>query len=448
MRLRAREAMETLNVELRESEERFRTLFDSAPMAVFVCDRNAVIQHYNQRAVDLWGREPLCGVEQHCGSVRLWLPGGAPLPHEQSPIVEVLRTGVPMLNVEVFIERPDGARLPVLANFAALKNAHGEISGAITSFMDITERKQAEEERELLLVREQQARAQADDANRLKDEFLATVSHELRTPLNAILGWAHMLMRGTLDQKAINQGLETIARNAAAQNQLISDLLDVSRIITGQLRCEMGAVELSTVINAAVDTVRLTADAKGVRLKLQLDLAAGMVSGDATRLQQIVSNLLTNAVKFTSRNGLVDVQLKRQGTSVLLVVRDTGEGISPEFLPHIFERFRQAEGATSRQHGGLGLGLAIVRHLVEMHGGTITADSEGVGKGAIFTATFPLLAVSREQASAEAADKLSAHDPYSIVLAGLRILVVDDQPDARDLVTLALEQAGAEGESL
>jgi signal transduction histidine kinase/CheY-like chemotaxis protein len=305
------------------------------------------------------------------------------------------------------------------------------------------ERKRAEELRERLLANEHQARKRADEANRAKDEFLATVSHELRTPLNAILGWAHMLKRGALDEDATTRALETIARNAAAQNQLISDLLDVSRIISGQLRCEMGAVDLIPVIEAAVDTVRPAADVKAVELRLTLDPAAGMVSGDAVRLQQIFSNLLTNAVKFTSRNGHVDVELKRQDTNVVILVTDTGEGISPEFLPYIFDRFRQAEGTASRQHGGLGLGLAIVRHLVELHGGTVYASSEGIGLGATFTATFPLIAVSRDGSDVEHAGNRSL-DNSCLALKGMRVLVVDDQQDARDLVTIALTQGGAE----
>ena len=255
-----------------------------------------------------------------------------------------------------------------------------------------------------------------------------------------------MLMRGRLDEKKSARGLETIARNAKAQNQLISDLLDVSRIISGQLRCEMAAVDLSPLINAAVDTVRPAADEKGIQLSLMLEPAAGMVSGDAARLQQIVSNLLNNAVKFTSRNGQVTVHLKREDTSVVVIVSDTGEGIRSEFLPYIFDRFRQAEGTSSRQHGGLGLGLAIVRHLVELHGGTVSAASEGVGKGATFRAAFPCIAVSRNVSDLESAYGVtdSLDENQSFTLQGVHVLVVDDQPDARELVTIALTQSRAD----
>jgi signal transduction histidine kinase/CheY-like chemotaxis protein len=306
------------------------------------------------------------------------------------------------------------------------------------------ERKRAEKERERLLANEHEARKEAETANRVKDEFLAVVSHELRTPLNAILGWAHMLMRGSLDEKNSARGLETIARNAKAQNQLISDLLDVSRIISGQLRCEMAAVDLIPLINAAVDTVRPAADAKGVQLNLTLEPAAGMVSGDAARLQQIVSNLLTNAVKFTPQNGHIDGYLMRKDTSVVIIVSDTGEGISPEFLPFIFDRFRQAEGTSSRHHGGLGLGLAIVRHLVELHRGTVSAASEGVGKGATFRAAFPCIAVTRIGTDLENAYGVALEDNQFLLLEGVHVLVVDDEPDARELLTIALTQSKAD----
>jgi signal transduction histidine kinase/CheY-like chemotaxis protein len=290
------------------------------------------------------------------------------------------------------------------------------------------------------------AREAAETANRVKDEFLANVSHELRTPLNAIMGWTHLLTRGKLDEETYARGLETIARNASAQNQLISDLLDVSRIISGQLRFESGVVDLIQVIEAATETVRPAADARGIVLNLTLEQGAGLVSGDSMRLQQIVWNLLSNAVKFTPRGGQVTVQLHRHDSSVVIVVSDTGEGISAEFLPYIFDRSRQAETTTKRQHSGLGLGLAIVRHLVDAHGGAIRASSKGVGKGATFTVTFPLLAVHRNSIDAEGAF-FPAESTYSAppeILKGLRVLVIDDEEDARELLTIALTQSGAE----
>jgi PAS domain S-box-containing protein len=291
-----------------------------------------------------------------------------------------------------------------------------------------------------------QAREAAETANRVKDEFLANVSHELRTPLNAIMGWTHLLTRGKLDEETYARGLETIARNASAQNQLISDLLDVSRIISGQLRFESGVVDLIQVIEAATETVRPAADAKGIVLHAELEQGAGLVSGDSMRLQQIVWNLLSNALKFTPKGGHVTVRLKREYSNVVIVVSDTGEGISPEFLPYIFDRFRQAESTTKRQHSGLGLGLAIVRHLVEAHGGTIRASSVGGGKGATFTVTFPLLAVDRDGIAAEHAFFAagSAISGLPAILNGVRVLIIDDEADTRELLTIALTHSGAE----
>jgi len=265
---------------------------------------------------------------------------------------------------------------------------------------EVAERKEAEErlrdllrEREKLLDRERSARAEAESANRLKDEFLATVSHELRTPLTAIMGWTHMLRGGSLDDATTMRALDTIERNAQAQAQLVGDILDVSRVITGKLRLSIETVDLASIINAAIDSVQLAADAKDVRLEVRLDPSARRVAGDASRLQQVVWNLLSNAIKFTPSGGRIAIRLKRAGHDAQLSVSDTGQGISQDFLPFIFDRFRQADGTTTRRHGGLGLGLAIVRHLVELHGGTIRAESPGAGRGTTFDIKLPLAKV-------------------------------------------------------
>jgi PAS domain S-box-containing protein len=296
---------------------------------------------------------------------------------------------------------------------------------------------------------------ESQEASRLKDEFLATVSHELRTPLNAILGWARMLRGGKLDDLTASQAVEIIERNARSQAQLIEDLLDVSRIITGNLRLEIGSVEPVSVINAAIDAVRPTAEAKSVRLQVMLDPWAGAVSGDPDRLQQIIWNLLSNAVKFTPKGGKVQVRLERVESHIEIVVNDTGQGINPEFLPFVFERFRQADSTLTRAHGGLGLGLAIVRHLVEMHGGTVHADSSGEGLGATFTVKLPLR-VMRERVGEKAdsmAEPLQASQSTDFSstlfdcppeLHGVRVLVVDDEPDARGLLIAVLSQCDAE----
>lgn len=276
--------------------------------------------------------------------------------------------------------------------------------------------------------------------NRIKDEFLATLSHELRTPLNAILGWSHMLRTGILQPDAQQQAIHSIERNARAQTQLIEDLLDVSRIISGKLRIKAESIHLGAVIEAAVETMRPAAGAKGVSLQVAIDPRTSIVvKGDAARLQQVVWNLLTNAVTFTLAGGRVDVELRQADRCAEVVVRDTGEGIAPEFLPHVFERFRQSDSRPSRRHGGLGLGLAIVRHLSEAHGGTVHAVSEGVGRGAVFTVRLPIESVGPRQPHAPAAP--SGEAP---VLARRHILVVDDEADARDLTCLLLTGRGAE----
>src|SRR5687767_13785640 len=255
---------------------------------------------------------------------------------------------------------------------------------------EITERERVEEELRASLSREQIARAEAETANRMKDEFLATVSHELRTPLNAIIGWSHMLRSGTLDEATRARAIETIDRNAKSQAQLVEDILDVSRVITGKLNLNMAPVDVASIINAAIDSVQLAADSKDIELEVTLDPTARHIFGDACRLQQVVWNLLSNAIKFTPSGGQVAVRLKRSGREAQIQVIDSGVGIDADFLPHIFDRFRQADGTTTRRHGGLGLGLSIVRHLVELHGGTAHAFSDGATQGATFTISLPL----------------------------------------------------------
>jgi len=306
---------------------------------------------------------------------------------------------------------------------------------------DITERRQA-------LKREKEARLEAESANRLKDEFLSTLSHELRTPLTAIIGWSKLLIDGEVEPDKRPKALETIARNARSQGQLIDDLLEVSRIVTGKLRLEFNPCDLRPVIEAVVESFRPTAEAKAVRLDLWLEPDVALIYGDVDRLRQVIWNLLSNAVKFTPRNGSVQVKLQRTESHVVIAVSDSGEGIKLDFLPHIFERFSQADGSTTREHGGLGLGLAIVRHLVELHGGTVRAESPGQGLGSTFIVSLPLIEASGTQVQATkfqddepaAAPRRIAHSPS---LDGLRLLVVDDDLDFRDLVTVMLGHYGA-----
>ncbi len=305
----------------------------------------------------------------------------------------------------------------------------------------------AQEERARLLEEAVAARAEAEAVNRAKDVFLATLSHELRTPLTAIIGWVHILRVTQQDGEGARHGLEVIERNAEAQHQLIRDLLDVSRIITGKLRLDTKQIELAPVVEAAIDSVRQAADAKNIRLGTEFDDETDLVTGDPDRLQQVVWNLLSNAIKFTPKGGNVGVSVGREGSDVCIKVSDTGQGIPSSFLPHVFERFRQFDGSTTREHGGLGLGLAIVRHLVEQHGGHVSAESAGEQRGATFTVSLPVAAVNARLESNEGVEPHSSKrgsDVSKSALGGVRVLVVDDQPDARELLALVLGQAGAE----
>jgi len=291
---------------------------------------------------------------------------------------------------------------------------------------------------------QQLARTQAESANRIKDEFLAVLSHELRSPLNPILGWTGLLRSRKLDEKATAHALATIERNAKLQTQLIEDLLDVSRILQGKLSLNVCPVNLPSIIKAAMETVRLAAEAKSIEIQMRFEPGIGQVSGDSTRLQQVVWNLLSNAVKFTPIGGQIEITLEQIGSEAQIQVSDTGKGISPDFLPHVFEYFRQADSTTTRKFGGLGLGLAIVRQLVELHGGTVAADSPGEGQGAIFTVRLPLRRESAAPNDETATTNSRTTVSGTLPLANIRVLVVDDEADSRDFLAFVLEQAGAE----
>ncbi|HEX5055023.1 MAG TPA: ATP-binding protein [Gammaproteobacteria bacterium] len=295
---------------------------------------------------------------------------------------------------------------------------------------------------------ERAVRAEIERSSDLKDEFLANLSHELRTPLTAILGWAQMLRRRILDEAQIREGLEIIERNTRLQAQLIDDLLDTSRITSGKLRIDVQTMEPKAIIEAALETIKPAADAKSIRIESILDPAAGPISGDPGRLQQVMWNLLSNAVKFTPRNGKIQVLLERVNSHIEISVTDTGIGLKPEFIDHVFERFRQADGSTTRRHGGLGLGLSIVKHLVEMHGGTVRASSPGDNQGATFSIHLPLTVVQRKPQYPERLHPKALHpgprDFKAPDLAGVKVLVVDDEPDGRDLIRFVLEDCGAD----
>ena len=339
----------------------------------------------------------------------------------------------------------DGREIPIDDSAAPIKDAAGRIDGVVIVFRDATISRAIERQRRLVLEREQAARREAEAATRAKDEFVATLSHELRTPLNALFGWVRVLRRGQLDSESRRKALEALERNTRTQAQLIEDLLDVSRIVTGKLRLEMRPVDLRAVVTAAVDTVRPSAAAKRVALQVHADGRSAVVSGDPDRLQQVVWNLLTNAIRFTPEGGRIDVDIVSDESHAEIRVRDTGQGIAPSFLPYVFDRFRQADPSATRTHSGLGLGLALVRHLVELHGGTVRADSEGQGRGATFTIRLASQPAASGQTPVGPAtpEWQSAMAEVGDRLAGVRVLVVDDDADARDLLHLAFGHAGA-----
>jgi PAS domain S-box-containing protein len=366
----------------------------------------------------------------------------------ENPALRAIQEGliVGLANHTVLIAK-DGTEMPIDDSGAPIKGAEGKVIGAVLIFRDITERRLAEEERSALLASERTAREKAEAASRSKDEFVAMISHEIRSPLNSILGWAQLLRRGKFDQAETERATEIIVRNARAQSQLIEDLLDISRVITGKLTLNVRSVELAQIIEAAMDSIRPAAEAKSIQLQARIDSRDSLVSGDPNRLQQIVWNLLSNAVKFTPRHGRVEVSLRRVDSNFQITVSDSGVGISPEFLPFVFDRFSQADTTSERKYGGLGLGLAIVRHLVELHGGTAQADSPGEGQGATFTVTLPVKALREEMSelepaapSAEYADSLTD----AIMLDGLRVMIVDDEAETCDLLTAMLTRRGAE----
>jgi PAS domain S-box-containing protein len=432
----------------RRQEEKARALFasivESSEDAIITKSLDGIIESWNISAEQLFEFSANEAIGQ---PVTLIIPQERI--QEEQLILEQLRQGKRIKHFETVRVSKNGRRLDISLSISPVRDAEGQIIGIAKIARDVTARKRVEQERELLLVREQEARAEAEAANRMKDEFLATVSHELRTPLNAILGWSTMLRRGSLNESLTANAIEAIERNARSQAQLIEDLLDISRIISGKLRLEIKAIEFVSVIKAAIDAVQHAAKAKEIQLQMVIDPAANHIQGDEARLQQVIWNLLSNAVKFTAKGGLVQVKLERKDSMAHITVSDTGEGINPEFLPYVFDRFQQADGTTTRRHGGLGLGLAIARHIVEMHGGTIGVHSAGLGQGANFTVRLPFVAVHTPTYPPANQPGNERHEETAIsvdpaVLQGLRILTVDDESDTRDMVKAVLMQYGAD----
>jgi PAS domain S-box-containing protein len=442
----AMEAALRAEIEAREVsavvEARLGAIVESSDDAIISKTLDGIIMSWNAGAESLFGFTADEAIGQ---SILLIIP---PDRHqEESTILNKLRNGEKINHFETVRQAKDGTLVEISLSVSPVRDASGTIVGASKIARDITGKRRLEREREQLLEAERAAREEAQRLNRLKDEFLATLSHELRTPLNAILGWAQMMGLGTLKGDDLVEAGHVIERNARTQKQLIDDLLDMSRIVSGKLRLELQQIEPSSIIDTAIETIRPTAAVKDIRIEKLLDPLAGPVSGDPGRLQQVIWNLLANAVKFTPKGGKIQVRLERVNSHIEICISDTGEGIEPAFLPNLFERFRQADASEARRHGGLGLGLAIVKEIVELHGGTVRAKSAGVRQGATFIVTLPLLIFRRK------ADAPSVHPtaPSALPiqtdftkLSGLKILFVDDEPDARNLVKRLLEQYGAE----
>jgi PAS domain S-box-containing protein len=433
---------------IREAQERFRLLVDNIrDYAIFMIDTEGRVASWNSGAEHMLGysSNEIVGQPAAC----FFVSEKADDTVLDREMKEAQATG--RSRSTGWRARKSGERLYVEGVLSAVRDDEGRLLGYAKLMKDVTHQRRIELEREQLLQSERAARSEAERSSRMKEEFLATLSHELRTPLNAILGWSEVLRRTASANTELTEGLRVIERNARAQAQIIEDLLDMSSIISGKIRLEMRKVDLTSVIEASLNAVRPAAETKGIELKVGVDGSTGLVHGDPNRVQQVFWNLLTNAVKFTPRGGCVSVTLRSAGSQLKVSVEDDGEGIDPAFLPYVFERFRQADASASRRHGGLGLGLSIVKQLVELHGGSITASSEGKGKGSVFTVTLPVMAIDVDSAGRDGQRSYAPRSPSEQPgvhartphLEGVRVLVVDDEPDARSLIERLLEECEA-----
>jgi PAS domain S-box-containing protein len=422
---------------LEELQAHLIAIVESSDDAIIGKDAEGIITSWNKGAERLYGYTAAEAVGR---PITLIMPPD--LPDEFPGIMRRLLAGERIDHYETVRVRQDGRRLNVSVTISPIRDVTGRVTGASAIARDISERTRLEAERAALLEREQEARRIAEEANRAKDEFLSTLSHELRTPLTPLLAWTAMLRSGRVDATKVQYGLDVLDRSARALARLVDDLLDVSRIVAGRFRIEVASVDLARVVAAAVATVEPTATARRIELTTRADPRTGPVLGDANRLQQAVWNLLANAVKFTPVGGHVDVIIEQAEGRACILVRDTGAGIAPDVLPVIFERFRQGDASSTRAFGGLGLGLAIVRSIVELHGGRVMAESAGEGQGATFTITLPLAPAGTGSPAAVDAPAVSPRSG-SPSLAGRSILVVEDDADTRELLRTVLEGTGA-----
>lgn len=430
--LRARSA----EVELRRSEARFRAIFENALNGVAILDENLIYVDANPAQCGLLGTDRSQIIGRRLAD---FVP---PAYYSQIGAVETDLAALQAWRGRLPLKRLDGSLVHLEWNVSA----HREPGLRLAIVSDVTERMRYEQEREQLLQSERTARTDAERANSLKDDFLATLSHELRTPLNSIVGWSQILRIGSLDGDEVSEGLAAIERNALAQSQMIADLLDVSRITAGKIHLDLQPLDLAKQVDAILTGLLPVAAAKSVQITKQFDPAAGLIRGDAARFQQILGNLVNNAIKFTPAGGRVDVAIEPHGEEVEIRVTDTGRGISAELLPDIFERFRQADSSSTREHGGLGLGLGIAKQLAEMHGGAIVAESAGEGAGATFRIRLPRLQGEAErQAAREAAEaQADAEESELADLSGTRILIVEDDADSRALLRRLILGVGAQ----
>jgi PAS domain S-box-containing protein len=432
----------TTRKQAEEERQRLAAIVDSSDDAIVGKTLEGIITSWNRGAENMFGYSAAEAVGQH---ITFIIP--PELHAEENNVLASLRRGEKIDHFETVRQTKDGRRLNISLTVSPIRDAAGRIIGASKIARDITARKKQEEERAILVEREEAARLTAEEANRMKDEFLATVSHELRNPLNSIVGWAGILRSRKLDEQMTTRAVDAIMRAAQAQDQIISDLLDISRITSGRVRLDIRPLNIIDVLENAIDAVRPAADAKQIRLQALLDPSASPLAGDADRLRQVFWNLLSNAVKFTPKSGRVQIVSQRINSHIEIIVSDTGIGIEPDLLPYVFDRFRQGDSGSNRRSTGLGLGLAIVRNLIELHGGTVLAESKGSGQGATFVIRLPILI-----AAALGDEKERVHPLVDEIvpwrggpfLKNLKVLVVDDEDGAREVVATILEQAEAE----